>query len=124
VSDGPSKIITEPPLAIEAERVLSGGLIDIPPAAAPRKNWRKGVNIAPGASTDQSAYRSEVVGLFALLPWFASLCAFHDITAGYLTLGATVVSALLNCTDTDYAAKPASPSFGFLDTLLWGTVLQ
>jgi hypothetical protein len=45
---------------------------DIPPEAASKNSRRKGVNIVPGAPSDQSAYRSEVAGLFGIATMVAT----------------------------------------------------
>jgi hypothetical protein len=72
------------------------------------------VNIVPGASTDQSAYRSEVAGLFGIATMVREICALHDITAGTVYLGCDGLSALLNCTDIDYVVKPTAPHFDLI----------
>jgi hypothetical protein len=81
---------------------------DIPPSAVASGKIGVRVNIVPGASTDQSAYRSEVAGLFGIATMVREICALHDITAGTVYLGCDGLSALLNCTDIDYVVKPSS----------------
>jgi hypothetical protein len=78
---------------------------DIPPEAASKNNRCKGVNIVPDAPSDQSAYRSEVAGLFGIATMVRELCGFHDITAGTVYLGCDGLFALLNCTDIDYVIR-------------------
>jgi hypothetical protein len=101
--------------AIEAESSVDRCTgADIPPEAAFQNNRRKGVNIVSGAPSDQSAYRSEVAGLFGIDTMVRELCGFHDITAGTVYLGCDGLSALLNCTDIDYVVKPTSPHFDLI----------
>jgi hypothetical protein len=57
------------------------------------------VNIVPGALKDQSAYLSEVAGIFGIATMIREICAFHEITAGTVYLGCDGLSALVNCTD-------------------------
>jgi hypothetical protein len=76
--------------------------VAIPPATASKESRCKGLNIVPGAPTDQSAYRSEVAGLLGNATMVREICAFHDIIAGTVYLGCDGLSALLNCTDIDY----------------------
>jgi hypothetical protein len=45
-------------------------------------NQCKGVNIVPSAPTDQSAYRSEVAGIFGIATIIRDIGAFHESTAG------------------------------------------
>jgi hypothetical protein len=101
--------------AIEAEssvhRCTGEG---IPPAAASKDNRCKGVNIVPGATTYKSLYRSEVAGVLGIATMIRETCAFHDITAGTVYLGCDGLSALINFTDIDYVAKPASPHFDLI----------
>jgi hypothetical protein len=60
--------------AIEAESSVDRCTgADIPAAAACKNNRCMGVNIVPGAPSDQSAYRSELVGLYAFLDRWATL---------------------------------------------------
>jgi hypothetical protein len=42
------------------------------------------------------------------------ICVFHDIAAGTVYLGCDGLSALLNCTDIDYFAKPTAPHFDLI----------
>jgi hypothetical protein len=62
-----------------------------------RKIGAREWNIVPGAPTDQSAYRSEVAGLFGIATMTREICAFHDLTAGTVYLGCDGLSVLLNC---------------------------
>jgi hypothetical protein len=81
---------------------------------ASKNNRCKGVNIVPGAPSDQSTYRNEVAGLFGIVTMVRELYGFHDITAGTVCLGCDGLSALLNCTDIDYVLKPKSPHFDLI----------
>jgi hypothetical protein len=88
--------------AIEAESTVDRCTgVDIPPAAEAEGKSVQGSNIVPvsRAPTDQSAYRSEVAGLFGIATIVREICALHDITAGTVYLGCDARSALLNCTD-------------------------
>ena len=72
------------------------------------------MNILIGTPLTKIAYRSEVAGLFGIATMVREICAFHDITAGTVYLGCDGLSALLNCTDTDYVAKPTAPHFDLI----------
>jgi hypothetical protein len=101
--------------ALEAESSVNRcARVDIPPAAASQENWCKGVNIVPGAPTDQSAYRSEVAGLFVIATMVREICSFYDITAGTAYLGCDGISALLNCIDLDYVVKSSASYFDLI----------
>jgi hypothetical protein len=73
-----------------------------------------GVNISPGAPSDQSAYRSEVSGLFGIATMIREICAFYNILDGTVQIGCDGLSALIQCTDPDYVVKPTSPQFDLI----------
>ena len=101
--------------AIEAESSVDRCTGEnIPPDPTSQEHRCKGVNIVPGAQTDQSAYRSEVAGLFGIATMIREICAFHDITAGTVYIGCDGLSALKNCTDIGYVVKPISPHFDLI----------
>ena len=54
----------------------------------------KGWNMVPGSNEDQSAYRSELTGLLALLVMTGEICKHHDIMEGSITIGCDGLSAL------------------------------
>jgi hypothetical protein len=109
---GPSDQYGTSACAIEGESSVDRCTdVDIPPADVSKENRCKGVNIVPGAPTDQSAYCSEVAGLFGAATMVREICEFHDINAGTVYLGCDGVSTLLNCTYIDYVAKPTAPHF-------------
>jgi hypothetical protein len=53
-----------------------------------------GAVIAPGTAKDQSAYRSELVGIYSILLCVKKLCNFFHITQGCIELGCDGQSAL------------------------------
>jgi len=72
-----------------------------------------GVNITPGAPSDQSAYRNEVSGLSGIATMVREICAFYHIIAGTVQIGCDGLSALIQCTDADYVVKPTPSHFAF-----------
>jgi hypothetical protein len=56
--------------------------------------------ISPGNPEDQSAYRSELAGLFGIATIVDLLCQYHDITGGTVTIGCDGLQALLHATSS------------------------
>jgi hypothetical protein len=73
-----------------------------------------GVNITQAEPSDQSAYRSEVSGLFGIVTMIREICAFYNIIAGTVHIGCDGLSALNQCTDPDHVVKPTSPQFDLI----------
>ena len=59
-----------------------------------------GTAINPGRTTDQSAYRSELWGLLRMIQKIYSLCLYHDIQEGAITIACDNTSALELSTST------------------------
>ena len=53
-----------------------------------------GVNVVPGAPTDQSAFQSELAGLYGILMAITTLCDCHQITTGRVTVACDGEAAL------------------------------
>ena len=53
-----------------------------------------GVNVVPGTDDDQSAFRSELAGIYGIITATNALCAFHNITGGGITVACDGESAL------------------------------
>ena len=51
-------------------------------------------NVVPGESEDQSAYRSELAGLYGIISTVEQICLEHSITQGSITIGCDGAEAL------------------------------
>jgi hypothetical protein len=71
-----------------------------------------GLNITPGHPDDQSAYRSELAGLFAIVQIVNLLCSWANIVHG----GCDGLSAL-NKAFNSWPLEPADPHFDMLSSL-------
>jgi hypothetical protein len=79
--------------------------------------------VTPGNPSDQSAYRSEIAGLFAIGLMASVLCEHHHIQSGRITIGCDGLSALLNSsTDEDFIVQATRPHYDLL--LATRTILQ
>jgi hypothetical protein len=54
----------------------------------------KGAVVVPGTAKDQSAYRSELAGIYSIMVAITKLCNFFDIQQGAIELGCDGQSAL------------------------------
>lgn len=54
----------------------------------------RGVNVVPGHTTDQSAYRSKLAGIHGIVAFANQWCSLHDITEGSIEIGCDGISAL------------------------------
>jgi hypothetical protein len=53
-----------------------------------------GAVVVPGAAKDQSAYRSELAGIFSIMIFIKKLCEFYNISSGAIELGCDGQSTL------------------------------
>ena len=60
----------------------------------------EGSLVTPGNPEDQSAYRSELAGLYGIAAIVNLLCQYHKITEGSITIGCDGLQALLHGTST------------------------
>ena len=44
------------------------------------------VNVVPGSDDDQSAFRSEMVGMYGIITATTTLCSLHNITTRCITV--------------------------------------
>jgi hypothetical protein len=58
------------------------------------RNRLVGCNRVPGAEADQSAHRSELVGLLGIVTMVGALCNYHSISEGQILVGCDNISAL------------------------------
>jgi hypothetical protein len=75
-----------------------------------------GLNVVPGHPEDQSAYRSELTGLYAIVLVADLLCSWADITTGAIEVGCNRLSTLNKAFDT-WPLEPADPHFDMLSAL-------
>ena len=75
-----------------------------------------GLNLVPGHPDDQSAYRSELAGLFAIVLIVNLICSWADIQAGGIEVGCDGLSALNKAFDTCPLETPG-PQFDLLSAL-------
>jgi exonuclease III len=70
-------------------------------ASPDRKNFITATAIPPGPISIQSSYRSELVGLLALLQEILSLCTTHNLISGTLTIYCDNINALRKIFQSD-----------------------
>jgi hypothetical protein len=58
------------------------------------KNWIIAVNVVLGDPTDQSAYRSELAGIFGIVTMVRALCEVYEILEGSICVGCDGETAL------------------------------
>jgi hypothetical protein len=73
-----------------------------------------GVCVVPGNSTDQSAYRSELAGLYAIITMIEAVCIFHKIEKGVVTIGCDGLSALRQGLQASDITNPAMAQFDII----------
>ena len=77
------------------------------------KVYVKGNNWVTGAAEDQSAYRSELAGVIAVLTIIDVLVRHHDITEGAVTIALDGDSALIQ-SGGDWPLSVEQPSFDYI----------
>jgi putative intracellular protease/amidase len=70
-----------------------------------------GVGVIPGTASDQSAYRSELGGLFGIAVMVKVICEHHGITQGTASIACDGLSALQQSTDPEHIVRPTAPHF-------------
>jgi hypothetical protein len=75
-----------------------------------------GLNVVPGHPDDQSAYRSELAGLFGIVLVVNRLCSWAKIESGGIEVGCDGLSALEKAFDT-WPLEPTDPHFDMLSSL-------
>ena len=63
--------------------------------------WIRGTSISPGSTTIQNPYRSEILGILAILHQINQLCRIHQITNGSIIMACDGISALRQATRRD-----------------------
>jgi thiamine phosphate synthase YjbQ (UPF0047 family) len=58
------------------------------------ENLLSGRAVCPGGPEDQSSYRSELTGLYAILAITHQLCKYYNVEEGYIEIGCNGQSAL------------------------------
>ena len=74
-----------------------------------------GVNVVPGSDEDQSAFRSELAGIYGILTAVSSLCSLHEVLSGGITVACDGESALDYI--FDWETKPIKSSTPHLDII-------
>ena len=75
-----------------------------------------GLNIVPGHPDNQSAYRSELAGLFVIVLIVNLLCSWANIFQGGIEVGCDGLSVLNKACDS-WPMEPADPPFDLLSAL-------
>ena len=74
----------------------------------------KGECIVPGGPSDQSSFRSEVTGLYALCQMVWCLCKYYSIDHGHMTIGCDGKEALYRVFDPAFEPSPRDAHFDLL----------
>jgi hypothetical protein len=81
-----------------------------------------GLNIVPVHPDNQSAYRSELAGLFAIVRIVNLLCSWANVVHGGIEVGCDGLSALNKAFDS-WPLEPADPHFDMLSSL-WTMIAE
>lgn len=73
--------------------------------------------VCPGAAKDQSAYRSELTGLYAMMTVLHHLCLFNGIEESYVELGCDGASALSTIFDRDPVLTTDIPDYDLVGAI-------
>ena len=66
----------------------------------------EGVAEVPGQPSDQSAYRSELTGIFGIAVMITTICKIHNITEGSIEVGCNGLSALRQALEYEGDVNP------------------
>jgi hypothetical protein len=86
----------------------------VPPEGAPTIS---GCCTVPGQSTDQSAYRSELAGLFGMIKMTEAVCTAHQITAGSITLSCDGKGPLDRISKTSWVTWASEDHFDLISAI-------
>ena len=70
--------------------------------------------VVPGIGAVQSAYRSELAGLYGMITMINAICAFHDIISGTIELGCDGIQALRHVDQRCDITNPKMAQFDLL----------
>ena len=76
-----------------------------------------GVLVVPGYPSDQSPYRSELAGLYAIMTAVEAICAFYNIKEGSIEVACDGESALNNAIDFLDHDSPGKEQFDIFGAL-------
>ena len=71
--------------------------------------------VVPGGSESQSAYRSELAGLYGMATMVRALCKFYQIEGGEVELACDGLQALRHVAKRDGWTEPKAPQFDLLE---------
>jgi len=74
----------------------------------------QGCNVVPGSPADQSAFRSELSGLYAIAVMTKCLCDQYCITAGSIEVGCDGQEALYRCFSPDFRPSPSHAHYDLI----------
>ena len=76
-----------------------------------------GCHVTPGAPTDQSPYRSELSGIYAILCVAEEICDLYSITTGGLIIGCDNEKSIWMAIDKQGSLSPKSKSFDLISAI-------
>ena len=80
-------------------------------------HWILGTNRVPGIEEDQSAYRSELAGLYAIVCAVEDICKYHHIDKGSITIACDGESALYRSMDEESRVKSKQKQFDIITAI-------
>jgi hypothetical protein len=83
-----------------------------------RGNLLTGSVVCPGTGEDQSAYRSELTGLYVIMTIINQLCQYYSITDGHVEIGCDGLSALQTVFEQGTALTSDIPDFDLVGAIL------
>ena len=70
--------------------------------------------MSPGLPHQQSAYRSELAGLFAMVTMIEVVCSYYEIKGGMVELGCDGIQALRQATASTDTTDPRNPQYDLI----------
>jgi hypothetical protein len=89
----------------------------------PNKSHRiRGVTDVPGPLSDGDSHRPELTGLFAIAVFINTLCSFHRVTQGTVTIACDNKNAI-DTLDPDFTPDPSMKNFDLVHAV-WATIKE
>jgi hypothetical protein len=76
-----------------------------------------GSAVCPGGEEDQSAYRSELTGLYVIMTFINHLCDFYNINSGQVEIGCDGLSALQTAFDNGTILHSDTPDYDLVGAI-------
>jgi len=85
------------------------------------KNTLKGNTIIPGHTSDQSAYQSELGGIFSIVAMIHNICKYYSIMKGMVCIACDGLGLLTQCFAKYQNLSPSTAHFDLI-TSIWNMI--